>query len=84
LFGVRARLGQNVSSKELSSGIKVNFFIFSDYIFLGHALFFDATAYGSDAIEGCYQSDCSFTDKWVVDNEAECARVCTRVRREFY
>ena len=45
----------------------------------GKALFFDATGYGSDPIDGCYQSDCSFTDKFLVDQEVKCARVCAQL-----
>ena len=45
----------------------------------GHALFFDATLYGSPAMQGCYLQDCTYTDKFPCPSPAVCGYVCSKV-----
>ncbi|KAF4686137.1 hypothetical protein FOZ60_005630 [Perkinsus olseni] len=45
----------------------------------GKAVWFDATVFGSDAIDGCYASDCSFTDKFIVNEPSECGSTCAKL-----
>jgi hypothetical protein len=45
----------------------------------GEALWFDATAFGSHATEGCSSGDCMYTDKMVVTSVAACGTLCSKV-----